>query len=61
MAVQVREHEHGATVGTPPPRRGIRRFTGAGWLRVLWVLPLSFALATGLVIGARAALDYSPL
>jgi cytochrome c oxidase subunit I len=47
---------------TPPPRRtGARRFTGPGWLRVLWTTPLAFLLATGLVAGARAALGYEPL
>ena len=59
MAVDVREqhgHEHAV-----PPRRGLRRWTGAGWLRVLWLAPLSFAFATLLVIGARAALGYQPL
>ena len=61
MAVEVREHgEH--VMHAPPPRRtGIRRFTGPGWLRVLWLVPLSFGLATAFVIGARAALDYRPL
>jgi cytochrome c oxidase subunit 1 len=60
VAVEVTEHEH-ATAHGAPPRRGIRRFTGGGWLRVLWMTPLGFAAATGLVLGARAALGYSPL
>jgi cytochrome c oxidase subunit 1 len=47
---------------TPAPRRtGVRRLTGAGWLRALWTTPLAFLLATGLVAGARAALGYEPL
>jgi cytochrome c oxidase subunit I len=49
-------------VHAPPPRRtGIGRWTGPGWLRVLWVLPLAFGFATGFVVGARAALGYEPL
>ncbi|MEO8290204.1 MAG: cytochrome c oxidase subunit I [Gaiellaceae bacterium] len=61
MAVEVREHEHVQAHGGPPPRRGLGRLTGAGWLRVLWVTPLAFAAATGLVLGSRAALGYTPL
>ena len=60
MAVELREHE-APVVHAPPPRRGIRRVTGPGWLRVLWALPLGFGLATALVIGARAALGFDPL
>jgi cytochrome c oxidase subunit 1 len=60
VAVELREHE-APVVHAPPPRRGIRRVTGPGWLRVLWALPLGFGLATALVIGARAALGFDPL
>jgi cytochrome c oxidase subunit I len=61
MAVHVREHEHVATHAPPTRRRGWRRFTAGGWLRVLWLVPLSFGFATGLVIGARQGFGYEPL
>jgi cytochrome c oxidase subunit 1 len=62
MAVETREHEHVHAVHAPPPRgKWRRRLTTGGWIRALWVTPFSFALATLLVIGCRAALDYSPL
>jgi cytochrome c oxidase subunit 1 len=60
VAVETREHEEHAVQG-PPPRGGRRYLTGAGWLRAAWLAPLAFGLATLLVIGARAALGYSPL
>ena len=63
MAVDVHEtHEaEHAAAGPPPPRRGLRRLTGPGWLRVLWFMPLAWIFATLLVIGIRAAMDFSPL
>jgi cytochrome c oxidase subunit 1 len=62
VAVEVRhEVEHHPPPAAPPPRRGLRRLTGAGWLRVLWTMPLGFGLATLLVIGARAAMGFEPL
>ena len=51
MAVDVHEThqaEH-AAAGPPPPRRGFRRLTGPGWLRVLWFMPLAWTFATLLV------------
>jgi len=61
VAVEVHhEIEHHPAHG-PPPRRGLRRLTGAGWLRALWTMPLGFGLATLLVIGARAAMGFEPL
>jgi cytochrome c oxidase subunit I len=57
---EAHEAEHVAVHG-PPPRRGLRRLTGAGWLRVLWFVPLGWVLATLLVIGTRSALGYEPL
>ncbi len=64
MAVEVHDaHDAEAAVahGPPPPRKGLRRLTGPGWLRVLWFVPLSWVFATLLVIGLRAALDFHPL
>jgi cytochrome c oxidase subunit I len=62
VAVQVHEAEPDAVhAPPPPPRRGFRRVTGPGWLRTLWLAPLSFGLATLFVIGVRAALGYDPL
>ncbi len=61
MAVETREHEQHAAPPPLPPRRGLRYLTGAGWLRVAWLVPLAFGLATLLVVGARAALGYDPL
>jgi len=60
VAVEVHEVEH-HPAHAPPPRRGRRRLTGAGWLRTLWTMPLGFGLATLLVIGARAAMGFEPL
>ncbi len=55
VAVRAHPHEH-HPAATPPERpRGLRRWTVGGWLRVLWVTPLSFALATALVLGAFLA------
>ena len=49
MAVVV-EQEHVEQHAPPrPPARGIRRFTRPGWLRALWVTPLTFGLVTGIV------------
>ena len=63
MAVDV--HETGpitaATHEPPPPQRGRRRLTRPGWLRAAWMTPLGFGIATAIVVGSRAALDYDPL
>jgi cytochrome c oxidase subunit 1 len=61
MAVETRGHEH-TEVAAPPPRgKWRRRLTTGGWIRAAWVTPLSFVLATLLVVGCRAWLDYHPL
>jgi len=61
VAVDVREIEHEPVHAPPPPRRGLRRLTGAGWLRVLWTMPLAWGLGTLLVIGVRSAMGFEPL
>jgi cytochrome c oxidase subunit I len=61
VAVEVQGAEHAPVHAPPPPRRGLRRLTGPGWLRVLWTMPLAWALGTLLVIGARSAMGFEPL
>jgi cytochrome c oxidase subunit 1 len=56
--VHEREHEHVVTHATPPERRGWKRWTAGGWLRALWVMPLSFIVGLLLVLAARRALGY---
>src|ERR671915_1205285 len=59
MAVHVEHaHEHAPAHAPPPRPRGIRRLTAGGWLRVLWVVPLSFLLSTFLTLGARRLLGF---
>ena len=36
-----------------PPRRGIKRLTGPGFLRAAWMTPLFWAIGTGLVLFFR--------
>jgi cytochrome c oxidase subunit 1 len=55
VAVRVRD-EPVAHAPVSPPRRGLRRWTAAGWLRVLWVMPLAFVLGAVLVFGLRLAM-----
>jgi cytochrome c oxidase subunit 1 len=62
VATEVHGQHEEHPVAAPPPRRtGLRRLTGAGWLRALWLTPLMWGLATLLVIGARAGLGFDPL
>jgi cytochrome c oxidase subunit 1 len=58
--VAVHVHDEHAVAHAPPtpPRRGWRRWTVGGWLRVLWALPLSFVLGAALVIGLRLAMGF---
>ncbi|HEY7561826.1 MAG TPA: hypothetical protein VH650_06600, partial [Gaiellaceae bacterium] len=60
MAVETHEAEH-AVAHAPPPRTGLRRLTGPGWLRALWITPLAWCFATLLVIGWRAGMGFEPL
>ncbi|HEY7561822.1 MAG TPA: hypothetical protein VH650_06580, partial [Gaiellaceae bacterium] len=61
MAVETHEAEHAVAHAPPPPRTGLRRLTGPGWLRALWMMPLAWGLATLLVIGWRAGMGLEPL
>jgi cytochrome c oxidase subunit 1 len=45
----------------PPPPRGIHRFTAPGWLRVLWTMPLFWAIGAGLVLVLRWIAGWDPL
>jgi cytochrome c oxidase subunit 1 len=58
VAVQVHDEHAVAHAPPTPPRRGWRRWTGGGWLRVLWAMPLSFVLGAVLVIGLRLAMGF---
>jgi cytochrome c oxidase subunit I len=58
VAVQVHDEHAVANAPLTPPRRGWRRWTAGGWLRVLWALPLSFLLGAVLVIGLRLAMGF---
>jgi cytochrome c oxidase subunit 1 len=60
VAVETYEAEH-AVAHAPPPRTGLRRLTGPGWLRALWITPLAWCFATLLVIGWRAGMGFEPL
>jgi cytochrome c oxidase subunit 1 len=61
MTVETHAAHHPAGHAPHPPRTGLRRLTGPGWLRALWLTPVAFGLATLLVLGSRAALGYEPL
>jgi cytochrome c oxidase subunit I len=45
----------------PPPRRGVRRLTGAGYLRALWMTALFAAIGFGLVAFFRWLGGYDPV
>src|SRR6187401_2302505 len=61
MALETRGHEHAEVQAAPPRGKWRRRLTTGGWIRAAWVTPLAFGLATLLVLGCRAWLDYHPL
>jgi cytochrome c oxidase subunit 1 len=51
-------HEHHAPA---PPRRGLRRWTGPGYLRALWLTPLFWGIGFGIVVFFRWLGGYEPL
>jgi cytochrome c oxidase subunit I len=51
-------HEHAAPAEPP---RGWRRLLAPGWLRVLWMTPLFFAIGFGIVVGIRALAGWDPI
>jgi len=53
-------HAHGHHA-PPPPRTGLRRLTGAGWLRATWMTILFGAIGFGLVVGLRALAGWDPV
>src|SRR4051812_41587544 len=51
-------HEHQTA---PPPRTGIQRWTGPGWLRVLWVTPIFIGIGFALPGLIRWLADWQPI
>jgi cytochrome c oxidase subunit 1 len=51
-------HEHHVA---PPPRTGIRRWTGPGWLRVLWVVPIFIGIGFAIPGLIRWLADWQPI
>src|SRR3954449_6992416 len=49
------EHHEG-----PPARTGIHRWTGPGWLRVLWVTPIFFGIGIALPLLIRYLAHWQP-
>ena len=45
-------HEHHVA---PPPRTGIRRWTGPGWLRVLWVVPIFIGIGFAIPVSSAGS------
>ncbi|MEI8104547.1 MAG: cbb3-type cytochrome c oxidase subunit I [Actinomycetes bacterium] len=54
-------HDTHAHHAPAPPRTGIHRWTGPGWLRALWVTPLFGFACLGLVALIRSAANWHPL
>jgi cytochrome c oxidase subunit 1 len=54
-------HDAHASHGPPPPRTGLGRWTGPGWLRVLWATPFVGFLGLGLVCLIRWAAHWDPV
>ncbi|HWN20935.1 MAG TPA: cbb3-type cytochrome c oxidase subunit I, partial [Gaiellaceae bacterium] len=61
MTEVVHQHEAHAPHGSEqPPRRGVRRLTGPGYLRAAWVTPLFWAFGFALVVFFRWLGHYEP-
>jgi hypothetical protein len=54
------DHSSNGHDSPPPPRTGIHRFTGPGWLRALWTTPLVGFAGLGLVVLIRWAAHWHP-
>src|SRR5262249_1263679 len=51
-------HAHGHAAA--PKRTGWRRWTGPGWLRVIWMMPLIGFIGLGIVVGIRVLAGWEP-
>src|SRR5687767_11442054 len=57
----VHQHEARAAHGSPPPpRRGVRRFTGPGYVRAAWMASLFWGIGLALVVFFRWLGGYDP-
>ena len=54
-------HTHDTHHAPPPPRTGLRRLTGPGYLRAAWLMSLFWAVGFGLVVFFRWLGGYDPL
>jgi cytochrome c oxidase subunit 1 len=54
-------HDEHAVHAPPPPRTGLKRWTGPGWLRVAWLMPLFGVLGAGLVCLVRWLAHWDPV
>jgi cytochrome c oxidase subunit 1 len=55
------EHGDGHAHGAPPAPKGLRRLTAAGWLRVLWTIPLFAGIGFALTVLIRWGAHWDPL
>ncbi len=54
-------HTHEAPHAPAPPRRGMQRVMGPGFIRAAWVTPLFWAIGAGIVVFFRWLGHYEPL
>ena len=52
---------HEAHHAPPPPRTGLHRLTGPGYLRAIWMSALFWAIGFGIVVFFRWLGDYEPI
>src|SRR5579862_7112862 len=45
----------------PPARHGLAKWTGPGWYRISWCIPLFFGIGAGLVVLVRWAAHWHPI